>query len=312
MSDTQIDKYLFNEMPEAEREKFEDAFVGDDALFYEIAERENELVDRYSRGEMADDERVRFERSVGDNPARRKKIENAKILREFIADEKPATKMITIAERSGFFSRFFSFGPALQFASVGLIAILALASVLLWTENRRLGSLQQELAASRQRESDLAAKMDDESETSSALTTDLDAERRKREELEAEIAKLRNTLDHPPTNGAPQTTIAALALPSIGIRDGSPPVRVFKLSSSISRVSIVAGVRDVRTGEDVSVQLNDEVVAGNTRVKNRSGEQSISLTIPVSKLKLGRNELVIRDTRNEVVASYIIAVTKVP
>ena len=46
MSNEQIDKYLLGEMSESEREKFEDGFVSDDGLFYEIAERENDLVDR--------------------------------------------------------------------------------------------------------------------------------------------------------------------------------------------------------------------------------------------------------------------------
>jgi hypothetical protein len=312
MSDIQIDKYLYNEMPETEREKFEDSFVSDDALFYEIVERENELVDRYARGEMSGDERGRFERSLGDNPARRQKIENAKILREFIADERPAAKTITIAERSGFFSRLFSFGPTLQFASIGLIAILALASVFLWSENRRLGSLQQELAASRQRESELASRIDEESATSGDLTADLEAERERAAQLEAEIAKLRSTTTHPPVNNPP-VTIATLFLSSAGIRGDAVPVKRFELSPGVSRVSVVVGISsDVASSESLTVTLNGERVGEKLKAKVRRGETSIAITLPAAKLKPGRNELFVSDSKDAVVARYIIAVTQNP
>jgi len=314
MSDAQIDKYLFNEMPESEREKFEDTFVSDDVHFYAIAERENELVDRYVRGEMAGDERVRFERSLGDNPARRQKIENAKILREFIADERPETKTITIAERSGFFSRLFSFGPTLQFASVSLIVLLALASVFLWSENRRLGSLQQELAASRQRESDLAARIDEESATSGDLTADLEAERERAAKLEAEIAKLRNDTLRPPVNNPP-VTIATLFLSSRGIRGGDAvPVRRLELSPGVSRVSILIEIPSDAPSSDnsFSITLSGERVAQKLNAKVRRGEKSIAITLPTAKLKPGRNELVVLDSKDAVVTRYIIAVTQGP
>ncbi len=312
MSDTRIDKYLFNEMPETEREKFEDSFVSDDALFYEVAERENEVVDRYARGEMNGDQLARFERSLADNPARRQKIANAKILREFIADERPATKTITIAERSGFFSRLFSFGATLQFASVGLILILALASVFLWSENRRLASLQQELAASRQRESELAARIDDESATSGDLAADLESERERAAQLEAEIEKLRKNNARPPVNNPP-VTIATLFLSGVGIRGDAIPARRLELSPGVSRVSIVVGISsDVASSESLTVTLNGERVADKLKAKVRRGETSIAITLPAAKLKPGRNELSVSDSKDAVVARYIIAVPQSP
>ena len=122
MDGKRIDSYLFNEMPETERSEFEDRFAGDDILFAEIAERENELVDRYVRNELSEGDRVRFERSLDTVPARKQKVANAAVIREFIASERE-NKTITIAERTGFFSRLaelFTFrSPAFQFASIG-------------------------------------------------------------------------------------------------------------------------------------------------------------------------------------------------
>lgn len=311
MNDKQIDKYLFSEMPESEREKFEDRFVSDDDLFYEIAERENELVDLYARGELKGEELKRFEKSLESFPARKQKIENAKILREFIADERPENKTITIAERAGFFSRLFSFGPALQFASVAALVLLAVTSIFLFTENRRLGSLQQELAASRQRESELAARIEDESATSGDLTAELAAERERAEQLQADIEKLRISGEGPPSV-KPPTTIATLVLSSAVIpRGGSVPVRRLQLTDGVDRVSLVIGVPTEAPG-GLSLTLNGETVARSLTPRLRRGEKSVAVTIPATKLKAGRNEITVRESDDTVAASYIIVVERTP
>ncbi len=310
MSDNDIDKYLFHEMPETDREQFEDKFVSDDSLFYEIAERENDLVDKYANGKLAGDELKRFESSLAMLPARRQKIGNAKVLRELIADERPENKTITIAERTGFFSRLFSFGPALQFASLAAVVLLAVASIFLFTENRRLGSLQEDLAASNQRETDLTARIHEETETSGDLTADLEAERERIAKLEAEIAKLRNTNERPPAHNPP-VTIATLFLSSSITRDGSIPVRRLELDKEVTRVSIVIAIpSDGRFTDSVSVTLDGERVAENLRTRVRRGETTISVTVPAAKLKPGRNELTVRDSKNAEAASYIIAIAR--
>lgn len=310
MNETEIDKYLFNEMSEIERDEFENRFVSDDALFFEIAERENEFVDMYASGKLRGGELKRFESSLASLPARRQKIENAKVLGELIADERPEEKAITIAERTGFFSRLFSFGPSLQFASVAAVVLLAVASIFLWTENRRLGSLQQELAASRQRESELATQANQERETAGDLTADLEAERERIATLETEIARLRNSSDHPPVNNPP-VTIATLVLTNIGVRGGSSPVRRLELPNAATRVSIVIGIpSDAAFTDSVSVILNGERMADNQKPKIRRGEKSVSITVPASRFNLGRNELAVRDSKDSAVASYVIAVTQ--
>ncbi|MEP7147378.1 MAG: hypothetical protein ABI857_00660 [Acidobacteriota bacterium] len=310
------DRYLFNEMSEEEQEKFEDTMLGDDDMFYDIAAWENELVDLYSADKLAGEKRERFQRSLAMLPARKDKVANAKLLREFIASERGENKTITIAERSGSFAKLgqlFSFkSPGLQFASIGLIAILALASLYLLRENRRLDALQQQLTDSRQHESELATQIETERETSGDLAADLGAEREKIAKLEAEIAKLRNTQGRP-TGDNPPPMIATLVLSSIGIRgDSGVPVRRLELASGVALVSIVIGIpSDAVVGSDiVSVTLNGELVAENLKTRVRHGEKSIAVTVPAAKLKSGRNELTVSEGESAVAASYIIAVTK--
>jgi hypothetical protein len=313
MNEKQIDKYLLDEMPEKERAQFEDQYTVDDELFYQIAERENELVDRYVRGELAVDDRERFEQTLNAFPSRRQKIENAKILHEFIADERPTNKTITIAERSGVFSRLFSFGPSVQFASMAIIVILGLASLFLWSENRRLGSLEQELAASRQREADLSAKFEEESETSGDLAADLESEREKIASLEAELVKRGNSNKDRPVSSNPPSIVATLFLSGVGFRGDAVPTKSLKLAPGVTRVSVVVGVpSDATVGETLSITLNGERVVENAKAAERRGEKSVSVTVPAARLKAGRNELSVIDNKSAVVARYIIAVTQAP
>ena len=319
MDQTPIDAYLFNEMPEQEREKFEETMLGDDDMFYEIAERENELVDRYAKNELRGAELERFELSLATLPARRQKIANARVMREFIDSEKAECKAITIAERTGFFAKLAGLllfkSPAFQFASVGLIGILAVASLFLFLENRRLGSLQQELAESRRRETQLTTQIESERDATGDLTTDLTAERERIEKLEAAIAKLRQTA----TNGKPSTNVAAPTIATLilstGFRGTGPaPVSRLELSPGLTRVAVVMSLpAETAAGERVSVKLNGETVADNLRVREKTGgEKTVSVTIPVSRIKEARNELAVIDAKGASLSSYPFSVKRQP
>lgn len=294
MDEKTIDLYLLNEMSEEDRAKLEDQVVDDDDLFYEIVERENDLVDRYAKGDLTADERTRFERSLATNPAQREKVANSKLLREFIADERAQNKTVTIADRSGFFAKLaekFRM-PMLQLATAGLLIVFALWSTYLLVENRRLKSLDQELAAARARETELSSQFDNEREASGDLTAQLDAERTRIQKLEDEIAKLKQSSGSNRTPDRPEavpSTIATLILSPIGVR-GGPMTPTLQLKPSETRVSIVVDL-PAETGERVSVRLNGENLAENRRVGMRAGEKSISVIIPASRLKDGRNNI---------------------
>jgi hypothetical protein len=320
MDEKRIDSYLYGEMPENEREELEDRFIGDGELFAEIADRENDLVDAYVRNELSGDELKRFERSLDAFPARREKLSNAKPLREFIQSERPEAKTITIAERSGFLTKVadvFSFrSPAFQFASIGLILLLGLFSIFLLRENRRLGSLESELAASRQRESELAAQADNAQDATGALTEDLVAERQRIQHLETEIAKLRDVKGNSqtPEANAVKPTIATILLSPVMIRDpgGPRPVERVEIPSGVERISAVLILDDAPASGSVSVKLNGETLARNVRVQTRpNGEKRISVTIPTSRINATQNELTIYDAGdNKLGAGFLFSVSE--
>ena len=76
-------RYLLGELSESEKpeqERFEKAYFTDDELFDELEAVENDLIDRYVRGELAQELNQRFEDSLGDRPARKKKVEFARVI----------------------------------------------------------------------------------------------------------------------------------------------------------------------------------------------------------------------------------------
>jgi len=310
MNETQIDQFLFDEMTDAEREQFEKDFIADDDLFYELADRENALVDAYAKGQLRGAELSRFEKTIATMAARRQKIANAKKLQELIADERVESKTITLAEHSGILPRIaqlFTFrSPAFQFAAVALIAVLAVSSVLLLRENRRLGSLELELAQSRQRETDLTTQIEDQQEASSDLTADLDAERERVRQLEATIANVRQTPADPHST-AP--TIATLILSPVSFRGGPPLVKHLDLEPAVSRISTILNLFATNV-DRVSVRLNGDMIAEGLEVRTRNNERSVSLTIPSGKVKDGRNDLSVFDSSGKQLEEFSFSVSR--
>lgn len=315
MSDKTIDSYLFNEMSDAEREKFEAEFIGDDELFYRIADRENELVDRYVNGELRGDELSRFEASLASNPARRQKIANSRVLREFISDERAEHKTITIAERSGFFAKvagLFTFrSGALQLASIAAIVVLAAASIYLLIENRRLGSLEAQLAEATEREAALFAQLETSQGAAGELTVDLDNERKRIEELRAQIAELKGREKIAPgPDPRPPVTIATLIL-SGTTRGGPALVHRLELPQGAAQISMVIVVDKELKGDSLDVRLNGNLIRSRVRpVVRRTGETAISMVVPVSKTTEGRNEITVYDQTGAEIERYIFSISR--
>lgn len=311
---SEIDRYLHGEMHDEERSKFEENFVSDESLFYDIVERENELSDAYARGELSEAERSRFEKNLKSHPARTQKIANARVMRQFIVGEKAETKTITIAERSGFFSslgELFSFrSTAFQFASIAAILLLAFAAIFLLLENQNLKSAHTELAAARAREVELAAEIESAQEASGDLTAELNTERLRIAELESEIAKLRSTVPENSTVTIAPSTIATLVLTPVMSRGGvPPPAKRLELDAEVTRVSIVINL-PAETGDSVSVRLNGEAVANNVRVRTRRTEKTISVIIPITRIKDQRNTIEITEGAGKPKVEYAFSVIK--
>ena len=303
MDKNKIDTYLLEEMSDAEREKFEDSFVEDETLFYEIVERENELVDRYASGGMSEAERGRFERSIAANPTRRQKVANSRLLRDFIVEQRGDTRTITIAERSRFLSRLTDLFrmPVLQLASAGLIVAFALWSTYLLVENRRLRSLEGELASARGRQAELQSQIENGQDAVGDLADELASERDRVKKLEETIATLKQA-DGKPSPSAAEPIIATLVLPaSVTTRDGRTFVPSLAIPPTATRLSIKVEV-PAEANDRVSIRLNGVNVASGLRVRTRGDERSVSFTVPSTSVKDGPNSVEVFDQAGSSVA----------
>ncbi|HKP67715.1 MAG TPA: hypothetical protein VJV05_00440 [Pyrinomonadaceae bacterium] len=307
----EIDQYLLGEMPESERQQFEERFVADETLFYEVVERENELVDQYAAGKLGSDELTQFEKSLAANPARRQKVANAKLINEFVVEHREDAKTITIAERSGFFSRLSDLFrmPALQLGSAAVIVAFALWSTYLLAENRRLRSLETELASARTQQTELEKQVENEQEASGALADDLTSARDRVKKLEETVASRRQgDVKTPPEANVLKPTIATLFLSTAVGRDGAPFVPRLEVSPTETKVSLMIQLE--KAVDRVDVRLNGANVARAVRVRDRAGDKVISITVPTSSLKDGANSVEILDTAGQRIAERDFSIVR--
>jgi len=297
------DRYLFNEMSEDDRERFEETILADDSIFFDVAARENELVDLYCAGTLTGGELERFERSLEALPARRQKVAVAKTLVKFLESERE-NKTITIAERARWIDVFTFRSPVIRFAAIAAILVLALAATFLLFENRRLRSLQDELSDARRRAAELSTQIEMERDAAGELTADLDRERERISILEKQIVELEgiDRVVSPPK--VPSPTIATLVLSPTGIRGGPvTTVKRLELPADATRLSIVINL-PAETGEQVTVRLNGEKVAEYVRVRTRNAEKTISVVVPTTRIKDQRNNIEIIDPAGNTVVEY--------
>lgn len=339
LNETEIKRYLYSEMTDAEREGLEEKFFADDELFFAVVNLENELVDLYARGKFPAGELLRFEHSLKKLPERQVKAVNAAALQTFIAEERSEKRSEekSIADYQTFgqkLAEFFTIKtPSFGYAVAGLLFLLTISSIFLLIDGRRkseeLASLQTErqgnqgvsqqkqaelenqLANSQKQEADLNTQIDDERETSGDLTDELERERQKREQVENELERLRRESNAARPSPTPQSqaalTIASIFLtPMIATRGGNLEARKISVAPETKRIAVRLYLpADVKTDERFSVRLNDKTLTQNLAARlDTSGQKTIQLMISPKDLLDGLNELIVTDAAGKEIGKY--------
>ncbi len=302
-----IDQYLLAEMTDTERENFEDRMMANDALFFSVASRENDLVDGYAGNSLPSQLNERFRSSLSTFPARRQKIANAEVLRDYIADgkgESVSAERVPWYQRLGFAFRV----PAIASAALGVLLLGVIGFLVV--QNRNLNGEVAQLERLRQREAELETALESERNAAGDLTSDLDSERARRARLEAELKELRRQIANtkPAANETPLSpTIATLILRPTGIRGGPAPVHRLDLKASVDRVSLLLVLPgDAKADARVDISLNGKPVAKNLKIRTRpDGTKSLQTVINTKDLTTGRNILTVNTDTGQV-AEYII------
>ena len=317
---SKIDIYLLGEMNEADRDNFEQEIMANDTLFYEVAERENQLVDSFVNGSMHDSIQVRFRETLAKFPARRGKIANASLLRTYIEETRTETASENVFvpwyRRLGFAFQT----PALAAAALGLLLVGTVG--LLFVQNRNLNqqiaylnSNVQDLDQLRQREAELQAELESLRTAGSDLTTDLEAERERRTALEEELAKLRDRIDK---DGAGidspiVPTIATLILRPTGTRGAPGNVRRLRLDNNEKRVALKIELPGDRSDGIFTVRVNDISVASEIKPNTASGgTNAVAVTVPSESFRNGLNRVEVFDSNSENVVSFAVVCERGP
>ena len=165
-------RYVLGTLPDDERERLEERYFTDNTEFEEIEIAEEELIDRYIRGELSESDRAAFEQTIARSPRLVERVEFAKLFADKLrVAEAPA--VAAAPEKANWWERLFGFsrgsrGPRMAFA-FSMLLVLVAAGVLLvaggallvgwWqlrAESERLAT-RQSILDQRQRELDQQA-----------------------------------------------------------------------------------------------------------------------------------------------------------
>jgi hypothetical protein len=311
-----IDTYLFGEMKSPDNDIFEERLMSDDALFFAVKERENELVDRFVSGLLNDSEAARFRSSLLQFPSRKAKVSNAQLLKQHISETRAAETVATGAKAPWYRRLGFAF-QAPAFAAAALSLLLVGTIGVLFVQNRKLNqqvaslnSNGNDLSTLKQREAELQAQLEAERTAGGDLTTDLEAERERRTALENELSELRKQIatSRPPANNALIVpTIATLILRPMGGRGGPDPVRKLRIENDEKRVALKIFLPGDTPEGTFSVRVNDIAAGSNIRPNREAGgASSVTVAAAAASFRNGMNRVDVVDANAKTVASFAV------
>jgi hypothetical protein len=121
----QMTAYLLGELSDTEQAALEDLYFADEAVYQELLAAEDELIDSYARGELADKSREQFESLFLGSAHRREKLEIARVLIRSVDHAATAERLRETFPRSRrrFDWRFSSLSAAMALA-IGIGVVL--------------------------------------------------------------------------------------------------------------------------------------------------------------------------------------------
>lgn len=184
-----IKQYLLDVLPPAETERLDELSISDAGFAEALSAAENELIDAYVLGELADEARRQFEKSYLSSPQKREKVQFAHALQLFGEREtsrSPIQKRTQLIARTWFSSLSSVLRPraALQWGFAVVVLILLVAGSWLTFRNMRLHRAISEDQA-RRNEVERRHKQ---------LQKELDAQHSINTQAEQELARIREQL----------------------------------------------------------------------------------------------------------------------
>ena len=291
-------RYLLGELSESERAALEERYFADPHVFEEVLKSESRLVDGYVRGHLSAEDRQRFEETYLTHPKRRERVKFAEALVTRIDQNQPAE---ALAEKSaGVVSgwrRLMAISgrrPILEFSFALATLLLVVGGVWFFMESRRS---RQELAQAQSARAEQAARVRE-------LEQQVAAERKRTEELNAELDRGRRSSEQQPdqvvaTLPSTPRTLASLVLMVGSVRGaetGKTPTLVIPAGTTEAQLQLNLNENEY-AGYQVSLQAaGGAEILSQRGLKPRAMKSGVRLTlvVPASKFDTGDYILTLR------------------
>lgn len=332
--------YLLGTLTEIESDHFEQRYLEDAALFEEMHEIEDELIDDYAGGALTKEDRIRFEQHFLQSPDRREKVRFAMAITEravSLRNERergasptplvmPQPSVMTSAEEGQVRGKLLPFRRLLrpvpawrEWGAIAAAVLIAIGAGELWLRNR---DLNRELLADNSSETRLREQAKLESARVEEDQTRLEAEKQRSNGLETQVQNLSDQVR---------------ALSEQASRTTKSVVNIFMGLGYFTRITRggtegkVMTVRVPRKADSLRFKLEFEqsefhefkvallrtdgstswATTSNLKAQTIAGKQRLALTIPADQLVSGDYKLVVTSGNNqEPVGRYSLKVVR--
>ena len=316
-------QYLLGELSEDEKLQLEEQFFTYDDAFEQLMALEDELRYDYAHGGLTPQQRRQFEQRFLTLPGVPQRVAVAKAVLDKVAEiepVRPPVRAIMAEEKPSFFWSLMAFfglqNPMLQFAMTAASILLLFGGSWLLYQTVKLRSQVQQLEVARvEQEQQHVQQANEQQARGNLLNEQLENERRKRTELEQELAKQKAQAARTPDNqpSLPNTLLSFLLTPGLS-RD----------IDSTKRLTIPSGTAQVRLqlrlkrpGNYQSYQAVLQTLDGaNLWSRNlpHSAGQIITITMPVKLVPSGDYVIVLKgktaDGQMEEIDEYHFSTTR--
>jgi hypothetical protein len=197
IKDDYIASYLLGDLPQAERERFEDLYVENEMVFAQLLAVEDELIFDYARGDLPQERMGQFEANFLTSAKRRERVEFARELLDALAlgkaRESEAEVALPEASRRLPFLALISLKsrPVLTFAVVLVAIVVSTLLVDRLRLRRDMVRLETELTASQERSEELRTFADQEKNSREEANRRLADQLAQRQVLEQQLEDAR-------------------------------------------------------------------------------------------------------------------------
>jgi hypothetical protein len=236
-------RYLFEELTEEEQIQIEELFFTDNQYFEQLRSVEDALIDDYAQGTLTEHERRKVEGLLLSSPRQAREIEFVRDLIGYIS-ENPTAELKglnpTQIERPGKWKALSALlrirNPEKRLAlAITLLIIVIALFMAVWNPalQRKIGEMGAKQEAPEKSDQQLQQQIDEVKESREALVRELENERRKRDQLEQEMAILR---EYQPLISKDETVTLDLKPDSLSRAGGE--IKTMQMRPNVAQVRI--------------------------------------------------------------------------